>query len=69
VRVRLIVAAGLAALAVGFSGGLRAADGPYAQVGDIPIGGAGTWDYLNVDSGGKRLYVSHGTEVVVVDVT
>jgi hypothetical protein len=47
----------------------RAADGPYAQVGDIPIGGAGSWDYLRIDSDAKRLYVSHGTEIVVVDVT
>ena len=45
----------------------HAADGPYQLVKDIQIGGEGAWDYLNVDSESKRLYVSHGTKVVVVD--
>lgn len=31
------------------------------------MGGEGGWDYLAVDSAGKRLYVSHATKVVVVD--
>src|SRR5712671_579025 len=55
-------------LAVGVSQGrLRAADTPYAKVGEIPIGGAGAFDYLAVDSAAKRLYVTHGTEIVVID--
>jgi len=37
-------------------------------VSRIPIGGEGFWDYLTVDSGARRLYVSHGTHVVVVDI-
>jgi DNA-binding beta-propeller fold protein YncE len=48
---------------------LHAADGPYAKLGEIPIGGAGAFDYLAVDSTAKRLYVTHGTEVVVIDLT
>jgi YVTN family beta-propeller protein len=44
-----------------------AADGQYASAGEIPIGGLGRFDYLTVDSGARRLYVSHGTEVVVID--
>src|SRR3954454_6400375 len=40
---------------------------PYQFVKEIPIGGEGGWDYLSVDSAGRRLYVSHGTRVVVVD--
>jgi len=40
---------------------------PYVKTADIPIGGAGSWDYVAVDPDAKRLYVSHGTEVVVVD--
>ncbi len=48
------------------NGGLSA-QGQYGKVGEIPIGGAGSWDYLAVDSTAKRLYVSHGTEVVVID--
>jgi YVTN family beta-propeller protein len=39
----------------------------YAPAGDIKIGGAGRFDYLAVDAPAKRLYVSHGTEVVVID--
>jgi YVTN family beta-propeller protein len=44
-----------------------AADGPYQFIKDIQIGGEGGWDYLNIDSGAKRLYLSHATKVVVVD--
>jgi YVTN family beta-propeller protein len=40
---------------------------PYAPVKEIPIGGAGGWDYLSVDPDAHRLYVSHGTKIVVVD--
>jgi YVTN family beta-propeller protein len=47
---------------------LRAADGPYRLLKEIPVGGASSWDYLSVDEAGRRLYVSHGTEVVVIDV-
>jgi YVTN family beta-propeller protein len=59
---------GAAAVAITIAGiGLPAADGQYAKVGEIEIGGGTGWDYLTVDSAGKRLYVSHGTEVVVID--
>jgi YVTN family beta-propeller protein len=34
----------------------------------IPIAGQGSWDYLAVDESGRRLYVSHGTQVEVLDV-
>jgi len=43
------------------------ADGPYHFIKEIPIGGDGGWDYLAVDSAAKRLYVSHATRVVVID--
>ena len=39
----------------------------YKVTGSIPIGGNGRWDYLTVDSPDRRLFVSHGTEVDVVD--
>ncbi len=41
--------------------------GQYTKIGEIQIGGAGMFDYLTVDSPAKRLYVSHATEVVVID--
>ncbi len=47
--------------------GLQGQDGPYHAGKEIPIGGEGGWDYLTVDSAAHRLYVSHGTHVVVVD--
>ena len=40
---------------------------PYHLLNTIAIGGEGGWDYLNVDPAGERLYVSHGTQVEVVD--
>src|ERR1051325_3830196 len=33
----------------------------------IPVGGEGGWDYLSVDSAGRRLYVSHATKAIVID--
>ena len=33
----------------------------------IPIPGQGSWDYLTVDESARRLYVSHGTQVEVLD--
>src|SRR6478736_3308194 len=33
----------------------------------IPVGGEGFWDYTTVDAEARRLYVSHGTHVVVLD--
>jgi DNA-binding beta-propeller fold protein YncE len=40
----------------------------YHVAKEIPIGGEGGWDYLTVDSAARRLYISHNTKVVVVDV-
>lgn len=34
----------------------------------ILVPGQGGWDYLTVDEGARRLYVSHGTQVEVIDV-
>src|SRR3954471_15338981 len=39
----------------------------YKFLNEIPIGGEGGWDILTIDSAAKRLYVSHSTKVVVVD--
>ncbi len=43
------------------------ADGPYHLIKEISVGGEGGWDYLSVDSAAQRLYVSHATKVVVMD--
>jgi DNA-binding beta-propeller fold protein YncE len=43
-----------------------AADG-YQITKKIPIPGQGSWDYLAVDESARRVYVSHGTQVEVLD--
>jgi hypothetical protein len=39
----------------------------YQVVKTVPISGDGFWDYVAVDSEARRIYVSHGTKVVVVN--
>jgi DNA-binding beta-propeller fold protein YncE len=39
----------------------------YEKVHTIAIGGDGGWDFLEVDPANRRLYVTRGTRVVVVD--
>jgi YVTN family beta-propeller protein len=41
----------------------------YQQSTAIPVGTEGGWDYASVDPEGHRLYVTHGTQVVVIDTT
>jgi YVTN family beta-propeller protein len=43
------------------------AEEPYKFLSEIPIGGEGGWDILTIDSAASRLYLSHATKVVVVD--
>jgi YVTN family beta-propeller protein len=45
-----------------------AASGGYSIIKKISIPGTGSWDYLAVDEAARRLYVSHGTQVEVVDI-
>jgi YVTN family beta-propeller protein len=46
----------------------HAQTGGYHVIKKIPVAGQGSWDYLAVDEAGRRLYVSHGTQVEVLDV-
>jgi len=64
-RLYCVVGGALISLASAFV----AAQGMYVQVGDVQIGGPlpAQWDYLTADAAGKRLYVSHNAEVVVID--
>ena len=41
----------------------------YHSTGQIPIGGEGGWDILTIDPTASRLYLSHSTKVVVVDLS
>src|SRR4051812_1823468 len=39
----------------------------YHIVSKVHVGGAGSWDYLEPDPVSRRLYVTHGDHVVVLD--
>ena len=54
----IVLVAGMAALA---------APPEYHLLRTVPIAGDGGWDYVTVDDAARRVYVSHGTEVVVLD--
>jgi YVTN family beta-propeller protein len=60
-------------LAIGCVGallcGTAAAEDAYKFLNEIPIGGEGGWDILTIDTTTHRLYLSHATKVVVVDLT
>ena len=46
---------------------LAAADGNYHLLKKVVLGGEGGWDYLICDSAARRVYISRGTHVMVVD--
>src|SRR6059058_2604829 len=39
----------------------------YHVIKTIPVGGEGGWDYVYVDGDARRVYISRGTHVVVLD--
>lgn len=56
-----------------FAGALTAlqyavAQADYKPLAEIPIGGEGGWDILTIDNAARRLYLSHATRVIVVDI-
>lgn len=67
----LTVIASLAAAMIFGSFSLAAAPAPdssgYHVIKTIPLGGEGGWDYVFVDSDARRVYVSRGTHVMVLD--
>jgi len=50
-----------------FAAAAPAATPGYHLTKNIRIGGQGFWDYLSIDQSTRRLFVSHGTHVAVVD--
>src|SRR5579871_5177237 len=52
---------------IGMSRAAFAADPQYKLLKEIPIGGGSGWDYLTAEPSNQRLYVTHGTKVVVID--
>src|SRR5258708_33306534 len=41
----------------------------YKLLENIPLGGEGGWDYLSIDADARKLYVTHASKIVVVDLT
>ena len=54
---------------LGLAGGGRAADSgsSYHVVQTYNVPGEGGWDYISLDGGSRRLYVSHGKQLEVLD--
>lgn len=48
---------------------IHAAEGQsgYKFLKNIPIGGEGGWDCLSIDATARKLYVTHATKIVIVD--
>ena len=66
-KLTLAVAASLALASGAALAQTAPAAAPYRLLHTITVGGEGGWDYLSVDPAGERLYLSHGTQVEVVD--
>jgi YVTN family beta-propeller protein len=58
---------GMMACAGALQNAAAANEGAYQFIREISVGGEGGWDILTVDSPAHRLYLSHATKVVVVD--
>ena len=63
-----LMSAGLLAILCGANRPAFGAEPQYKLLKEIPIGGGSGWDLLSVDSANRKLYVTHGTKVVVVDI-
>ncbi len=72
--VALVVIAGILIISFSVRSSLGAAAGSTADAGPLQViktftvgGGTGFFDYLTVDSQTRRLYISHSTQVEVID--
>jgi DNA-binding beta-propeller fold protein YncE len=64
----IILAVAGVIIAGAFSKVAHAADSSdYHLVKTVPVSGEGGWDYLTIDSSARRLYISRGTHVAVMD--
>ena len=50
-----------------FAGALLAQAATYQIQARYPLPGTGGWDYVTIDSSARRIYISHATQVEVVD--
>src|SRR5579863_6383469 len=54
-------------LCAGCHGAALAAAPSYHLIKKVKLGGEGFWDYLSIDSAARRLYISRGTHVMVLN--
>ncbi|MGH7939475.1 MAG: YncE family protein [Limisphaerales bacterium] len=66
-KTKLLILAAAAIVSVVSVRGVCKAGDLYHYITQIPISGEGGWDYLSIDPNAHRLYVSHATEIVVID--
>jgi len=55
-------------LLLGGSAGMASKPTKYQLLRKIVVGGEGSWDYAALDQSHRRLYVSHETEVAILDI-
>jgi hypothetical protein len=57
----------VAAVTAGGAARSRLSSSEYHLLRRVVLGGEGKWDYLAMDPVGRRVFIAHGTEVLVVD--
>jgi len=63
----LVIALGFCACPFPLSAAPSPGPSGYKVIKTVPVGGAGGWDYVYVDSSARRVYISRGTHTVVMD--
>ncbi len=63
----LVIALGFCACPFPLSAAPSPGASGYKVIKTIPLGGEGGWDYVYVDSSARRVYISRGTHIVVMD--
>lgn len=66
-RIRLVLAGACLILTALRSATMAQAPSRYHLVRKVILGGEGGWDYLTLDPSSRRLFISRGTHVMVVD--
>src|SRR5207247_9121824 len=63
----LVIALGFCACPFPLSAAPSPGASGYKVIKTIPLGGEGGWEYVYVDSSPRRVYISRGTHIVVMD--
>jgi YVTN family beta-propeller protein len=68
IRIRTWALPALVFLFAGSAVSAEPSESAYRVLKKIPVGGEGGWDYLTMDSAGRRLYVARSDRIQIVDV-